>query len=507
MVLLVRKFPARIALHLVLLLLLAAPAAGQMSRYLVVYPSTITAGDYAGDVDLFSALFSDDATLGWPAEQPKSIATGRFREFQPSVELTADGGAWLAYTIEHTDTAFGGDQDILLRRIDRAGNNILGDSSASVAVIAQSQYVERNPRIVSSDAGVIAVYEVIDRADGSYDIAAVRLDGRGTPVWANPVWIASSRRRERLADVVSDTRGGAIAIIEATSGPDTAQVVDVIAVHVDAYGKVGWGASSEPAIVAGSRHIERNPVAVSDGFGGAFVAYEIEYTIGERAGDHDILAQHLTAQGAREWVSETALPFVSAVPNASEMRPVIALDTGGIVVAFEMDFHSEKKPVRIVGVQRLDLSGRLTWNRGKKPESILVPERIVERPQLMTDRIGGIFLIAEARDTISGDVDVYAQKFASGGEQLWANGELPVAVLSSDLRERSPAAQPDGMGGLVVVAAKDFITDDARTLRKIVAQHIGHDGRSLWTALGAPLLLSNTTTLDDKPVVIRTFGN
>src|SRR5688500_7040096 len=146
-----------------------------------------------------------------------------------------------------------------------------------------------------------------------------------------------------------------------------ASKMDVIAVHVDAYGMIGWGASVVPAVIATSRHIERNPVAVSDGLGGAFIAYEIEYTSGARKGDHDILAQHLTPQGAREWVSETALPMVSSVATAAERNPVIALDTGGIIIAFEMDFHSEKRPVRFVGVQRMDMGGRLAWNRGKKP--------------------------------------------------------------------------------------------------------------------------------------------
>jgi hypothetical protein len=277
----------------------------------------------------------------------------------------------------------------------------------------------------------------------------------------------------------------------------------VIAVHVDEFGKLGWGATSDPVPVAASRHIERNPAVVADGLGGAYVAYEIEYTSGARRGDRDIFAQHLTPQGAREWVSETALPIVSSVPNAAETQPTIALDTGGIVVAFEMNFHSEKRPVRMLGVQRMDRTGRLTWNRGKKPEVVGVTGRVVERGLLSTDSDGGIFLVAEARDTLSGDIDLYVQKFTSNGEQLWANGELPVAALKSDTRERAATVAPDGAGGVVVVAVKDFVTGDGLTSRKIVAQRIAHDGKPAWPQLGGPLLLSNTSTQDDRPTVIR----
>jgi hypothetical protein len=498
-----RKIPARAALLALALIAVHSGAVAQAGRYLVVFPSTITAGEYAGDVDLFSALFGDDALLAWTAEQPRPIAAQRYREFAPAVESDGLGGAWLAYTIEHTDTAFGGDQDILLRRIDRFGENILGDSASSVAAIAQSTLTERNPQIVAVGGGLIVVYELIDRTSGAQDVAAMKVDERGAPLWAAPVSIVRSARRERLVDVVVDGRGGAIVIVEATAGADTTLSIDIIAVHLDGTGHTGWGATNTPAIVAGSKHIERNPAVVADGFGGAYVAYEIEYTSGPRKGDRDIFAQHVTAQGAREWVSESALPIVSSIPTAAESSPIIALDTGGIVIAFEMNFAAEKRPVRLIGVQRMDVTGRLTWNKGKKPEVVAVPGRIVERGQLLSDGMGSIYLLAEARDTTSNDVDLYAQKFTSFGEQLWANGELPVAIFKSDTRERFASAAPDGTGGIVVAAVKEFLSGDGAISRKIVAQRIGADGRIAWPQLGGPLLLSNTTTLDDRPVVIR----
>jgi hypothetical protein len=498
-----RKIPARLIVLALVLAAAHASASAQAGRFLVVFPSTITTGEYAGDLDLFAALFADDASLAWTAEQPRPIAAQRYREHAPTVVPDGLGGAWLAYTIEHTDTAFGGDQDILLRRIDRFGENVLGDSAASVAVVAQSTLTERNPRMVLLGGAILVVYEVIDRATGAHDVLAMKLDEQGMPLWPAPASVVRSARRERLADVVGDGRGGAIAIVEAATGADSALSVDIIAVHIDGSGRTGWGASSVPAIVAGSRHIERNPAVVADGLGGAYIAYEIEYVSGDRAGDRDIFAQHLTAQGAREWVSESALPIISSVPTAAESMPVIALDTGGIVVAFEMNFPSEKRPVRLIGVQRMDVTGRLTWNKGRKPELVMVPGRVVERAGLLSDGAGGIFLVAEARDTTSHDIDLYAQKFTSMGEQLWANGELPVALFKSDARERFASAAPDGTGGLVAAAVKDFINGDGAISRKIVAQRIGADGRIAWPQLGGPLLLSNTSTQDDRPTVIR----
>src|SRR5688572_5952024 len=185
------KIPARTVLVLAGVLAICATAYAQGGRYIVIFPSTITTAPYAGDVDLFAAMFGGDATLAWTPEEPRPIATQKYREFAPSVEPDAVGGAWLAYTIEHTDTAFGGDQDILLRRIDRFGQNILGDSTSGVAIVAQSEFVESNPRVILSDAGVLVFYEVVDRSTGSLDIAAVKLDGLGKPIWPTGVWVAS----------------------------------------------------------------------------------------------------------------------------------------------------------------------------------------------------------------------------------------------------------------------------------------------------------------------------
>jgi hypothetical protein len=259
-------------------------------------------------------------------------------------------------------------------------------------------------------------------------------------------------------------------------------------------------------LVGASRHDERNAAAVADLLGGAYVAYEIRYTSGPRAGDHDVLAQHISSTGHREWISESALPVVSSVPTATETNPSIVLDTAGVIIAFEMDFHAEKRPVKIIGVQRMDETGRITWNKGRKPEVVGVAGRIAARPRLTAATawdFGGAYLTFEAVDTLTGDVDVYAQKFTSGGRQLWANGDAPLALFHSPDRERDVVAMPDGTGGLVAVASKEFVADDGTISRKIVAQRVTADARNPWTDVGGPLLLSNTSTRDSTPVIVR----
>lgn len=503
----VRNFPALLSILLVLALAAPERVFSQDGRYLVLFPSKITSGNYAGDVDIFSAIVGGDASLAWPAEAPHSIAAQSYREFAPVAVPDGEGGAFLVYAIEHTDTAFGGDQDIVMRRVDRFGQNMLGDSSSSVVAIARTEHLERNPHVVAtSDGGLLIIYEVQYRegtpTPGDIDVAAIKVDRAGVPIWTSGVWVAHARGREHLAEAVTDGRGGAIAIIERTGHVDSVAAGDIVAVHIDSFGKTGWGASADPVAVGTSRHDEKNAAAVSDGRGGAYVAYEIAYISGSRAGDHDILAQHITSTGAREWVSESALPIVSSVPTARETNPAIVLDTGGVIVAFEMDFHSEKRPVRIIGVQRMDLGGRLTWNRGKKPEVVMVAGRAARNPRLTADFGSGAFLTFEAVDSVSGDADLYAQRFASGGDQLWANGDMPVAVFKSGDRERDMSIAPDGMGGFIAVATKEFVTLDGTRTGKIVAQRIGHDGRPAWPQLGGPLLLSNTTTYDSQPVIV-----
>ena len=502
----IRRRLSSLALGLPLLFIISMQAAGQLPRYEVLFPAQITSGEFIGDYDLFRAGFSADGLIDSDPMQPKTVSSQNFRELSPVVLPDLMGGYYLAYTIEYNDSAHKGDRDILMRHIDFAGTNLWGDSATHVAPVAQSSYVEQNPKLTPlSDGSFLIFYEVWYNS-GDVDVAVVRLARDGSTLWTK--WAANSNRRELLRGAIPNNLGGALALIEAEVYRDTMLLTsDVLIQHVDSSGRIGWKDSEEPGIVAASPYLERNSTMVSDGHGGAYIAYELEYNRGERAGDADILAQHITYYGSRQWTDEANPPIVSSNAKAKERNPIMVRDSTGIILAFEVSFPFAKGrgTAHVIGMQRLDSAGRTTWNLGRKSKLIGIGDDIAERPQLVADpTIGGAYLIFETRDTATGNRDIYAQRIDSQGDQIWGDGERPLPVFATPEIEEDAAIAPDGVGGVVMVARKHLSSEPVPGYNALVAQRIALDGTLTWQEMmQAPLTLVSATFHGGPPVLLQ----
>jgi hypothetical protein len=477
-------------------------------RYLVVFPSFITAGQYTGDYDLFAASFHWDGTIEWSPAQPKAISTQKYREFAPVGVDDGSGGIYLAYTVEQVSADNRIDRDILMRHIDRNGQDLWGDSTNHVVAIAQSKYSEQNPRLVLSPDGTIMIfYEVhydLVGSGGDVDIAAIKIGVDGTKIWTGGIWIAKTKRREHLSGAVTDGRGGGIAVIESSTVDSSRTTAsDILAVHANAAGEIGWPDGKPTVVVAGSRHLERNASVVKDGYGGAYIAYELEYTSGERTGDIDVLAQHISSLGVREWVDETAPPIVSSNDRAREEAPSLALDSNSIIVTFQVALLGEKHPLYPIGVQRMSSQGKLLWYEGEKPKLMGVSKRVSEKPQAITDTAGNVFVIFEAHDTVTNDRDIYVQKLGDQGDLLWGGGEDPIPLFNTSDIEHDAMAVPDGDGGLYVAAVREFTSGENAGASNIVVQHIDTAGKLPWEDYRSPLALTNWKMRDGKPLIVR----
>lgn len=490
----------------------APDLSAQIHRYDVVVPMTMLTGTYSGDRDIAVASFFSDGRIETPPNKPKFVCSQSYKEFDPVAVSDRFGGMFLAYTIEHTDEAHHGDRDILMRRLDAQQNDLWGDSTNHVVPIAQSNYIETNPTIVQQpDGSMFVLYEVhyskgVD--SGDVDVAAVAINRDGTMLWSGGSWVANSKKRERIAGAVSDGRGGAIVVIEvSTYGDSTIVNSDIIAVHIDKTGKTGWGAaSSEPIAIAASRHFERNPAIVSDGFGGLYVAYEIEYVVGDRVGDIDILAQHISAVGAREWIDETAPPIVSSNSKAKEYKPAIFLDNSGLTIAFKIELLAEKKPGGLIGIQKMDLTGHALWNEGRNASLVAVAQGESRRPQITSDGFGGAYLLLEVRDTLSGDRDIYAQRIGHDGNVLWSDGEFAIPILSSPDPERDASMVVEPDGSMIVVAVRDLHdSTTGRTTSNVLAQKVRLDGKNAWPDIAAPITISRTEAYVQRPRLVAAY--
>ena len=498
-----------IARAVVLILLFSAgssPLRAQLDRYLVLVPSLVVDGPTTGDRSIGTTGFTSDGAVEFLSSAPKPMSTPESREFAPVTSPDGAGGLYLLYTTEPSGAGPNANRDLVMRHVGSNGDDLWSDSGRVGLTIANSAQREQNPRIVPlEDGSLTIVYEVSYLAEGSDDIdlAAVRVSSDGRMLWAQPVWIARTNWRERLAGAVANGQGGVMAIYQISTRKDSSVFSDIKAVRIDSSSALGWKDSRDPVIVATSRHIESNPSVVSDRNGGAYISYEVEYTSGPRAGDVDILAQHLTSYGTRLWTSESRLPFVSSIDKARERNPSIAFDDKGLVVAFQIYYYGVRKPFYLIGIQRLDTSGHGLWNKGKTAETIDVPGRVVEAPQVIADPTGGVFLLFETKDTVASNRDVYVQKLDFGGVKMWGHQDWGIPIFNSSDVERDPAALPDGKGGIVVVGVREKLGADGSRTNEIIADRVAPDGNQPWKDLAPPIVLSISNNRGDRPLVVK----
>lgn len=473
---------------------------------MVLVPSTITAGPNSGDRNIFAAGFGADGSVQWAAATPKPISTPNTREFSPVTYPDGAGGMYMLYTTEPLGAGANANRDLVMRHLSSSGDDLWLDSGRVAITIANTEYREQYPRIIGlGDGSLMIVYEVSYLTEGSDDIdlAAVRISSQGQKLWSGPLWVARTNWRERLAGIVPGDAGSVVAIYQISTRRDTNVYSDIKAIRIDSTSALGWKDSQDPVVVANSRHIESNPAVVSDNKGGAYIAYEVEYTNGARAGDVDLLSQHLTSFGTREWTSESRLPFVSSIDKANERFPTITLDGHDLVIAFQIYYYGVKRPFYLIGMQRIDSTGKLLWQKGKKAETIDLPGFVVESPQLISDPTGGVFLLFEGKDTVTSNRNVYAQKIDMGGVKIWGEHDWGIPVFGTTEIERDPNGIADGTGGLVVVGIRERAAMDGMSSSEIIADRISPDGALPWKDLMAPIVVLVSSNRDERPAIIR----
>ena len=498
------------------LLITFSQANAQLNQYVVLIPTHTTSGPYAGDYDLKGTKLFSDGYIRWGGINPKPISELQVREYDPTGAPDGEGGLFVCYTIEHTDEENSGDRDVVIRRINSEGEDIWNDSiSGPVRLLAQSAHLEEHPHVIPAGDGAIIFYEVvytIGTYAGEVDIAAARVDQNGLLVWDKAVWAANSDRAERIVDAWPDGNGNVILLFERDNNPDPDQFDgDLIATRVNLDGDIGWGGGiGTLAIVAGSPHSEQNPSVAPDGRGGAYIAYELHYTSGSRAGDVDILAQHLTRNGDRLWVDPSNPPVVSSNPKAKELSPSATLDSIGLTVAFEMVFDPdtpEKMPLQVIGVQRLDVNGYRVWNGGDRPQVLLVKHRMMEHPIAVSDNAGSTYVVMEGIDTATGDRDVFAQLLGPGGKQMWGKDGFAPPVFYGPMPEKKAGVAADSYGGLIVVAVEG-LTYRLESTRSndstIIAQRIDSKGNPTWGGPESNLILTRCQVGDYMPILVQT---
>ncbi|HER44056.1 MAG TPA: T9SS type A sorting domain-containing protein [Candidatus Eisenbacteria bacterium] len=225
--------------------------------------------------------------------------------------------------------------------------------------------------------------------------------------WAANGTAVSGEMNDQCAVVsVSDGAGGAIMAWEDNRDGIS---ISVYAQRIDADGNPLWAENGIP--VYATEDFVQTIRIVSDGAGGAIILW-----VDQRAGSDDVYAQRIDADGNLLW----APLGVAVCGDLSSQWEVIAIsdDAGGAIIAWS-DWRNGNTDVY---AQRIDSNGASLWT----PDGIPVVSQMNDQynPRIYSDRSGGA--IIAWYDYRNGPSEIYSQRISSDGSALWAADGIPV---------------------------------------------------------------------------------
>jgi hypothetical protein len=222
--------------------------------------------------------------------------------------------------------------------------------------------------------------------------------------------------------------------------------------------------STNGSLVCGAALDQRAPVAITDGAGGAIIAWE-----DRRSGGGDIYAQRVSATGWRLWG-----PNGVAIGAASgeQVAPSIVSDqAGGAIVVWE-DVRGNGD----VYAQRVNGAGVVQWAADGVPVCAALGAQ--HNPIAAADGAGGVLVTWWDQRSLT--ADVYAQRLDAAGAAQWRPDGVLLSNAAGD--QLNPVLVGDGAGGAIVAWFDE----------RVHAQRINAVGTPLWGAPGLDL----TTTVE-----------
>ena len=210
------------------------------------------------------------------------------------------------------------------------------------------------------------------------------------------------------------------------------------------------------------------PVVVSDGAGGAIIAWHDGRPTVAAGGV--CFAQRVNAQGIPQWASDGVQLSTTGDPNP----PVIVSDgAGGAYVSFGGDGTQPR-------AQWVNASGVVQWGADGTSLSGTPSSK---RDLAIARDVGGAggVIVAWREDNGGGGTsDIYAQKVNSAGAVQWGGFGAPVVTTIMN-SETLPALVSDGAGGAIVV----WLGNGARV------QRLNASGSTLWSNTSLSAVANN----------------
>jgi len=354
-----------------------------------------------------------------------------------------------------------------------AGAQWTSDTTVNTAVCTATGS-QQNPQACSDESnGIIIVWEDF-RSGHDWDIYAQKLNGSGVAQWAkNGINICTSVANQTSPVIVSDGNGGAYVAWKDTRNTRT----DIYAQHINSDGSLAYGASGT-AIGSAPNVVSPDNLSIcSDNFGSAYVAWQDSRTsITPSSSRPDIYMNRLTGGGAA-WggggssiISETLM----------QTNPQVTADgTGGCYLVW---VHHGVPAASICG-NRVNAGGGLSWgSSGEQIFGVTTGSSDASRNPKITHDGSQLCLAFEQVNSTDASKgwNILANRVASDGSLIWGTSTTAPEISTDWIGDQiNPVVFPDdstdasNTGGLLVVYENYFSTHD------IVITRLMPDGNAL----------------------------
>lgn len=313
------------------------------------------------------------------------------RQATPGITTDGAGGAIIGWL----DNRNGSYYQTYAQRVNALGTPLWTSNGVQVTTSAYTQYFLQ---VVSDGYGGAVFVWVMDTGSGE-DIYGQRLNGSGIKqFFSEPLCIQSGSQRDLAA--IPDGVGGVGSIVVFTDSRNGNG--DIYALRTNAFGLSGWGGTGGLAVCT-EGSTQEQPALVSDGDGGAFVAWRD--TRGG-ANEYDIYMQRVSGAGTNLWTTG-GIAVCTAAGGQSDPRLVTDGAGGAIVVWID-----GRRGVNNIFAQRVDENGSVKWTTDGEP--VCTADYFQNWHRLVSDGGGGVIAVWEDSRTYVAQ-DVYAQRIERHG--------------------------------------------------------------------------------------------
>jgi len=236
----------------------------------------------AGDTnpDLYARRINESGTLQWAADG-EAVCTAVNAQAAPALIGDGAGGVIVSWE-DHR----GADADVYAQRFN--GNGVPQWALDGVALGAASGDQQAVALCPDGAGGALMAWE--DRRGGSADIYAQRVSDAGAPQWApNGVTVCSAPTDQVTPAIAFDVIGGAV--VAWSDARDAGNGLDIYVQHIQTDGSALW--TADGILLCNSPNAQDLPSAISDGLGGAAVAWR-DFRSGSYS---DVFCQRVSAAG------------------------------------------------------------------------------------------------------------------------------------------------------------------------------------------------------------------